>query len=446
MPEQDEILAAVAAEQPATEQLLIDLVQAPTLLGDERSGQEVMRAAFADLGLEPRDVPLDAEALRAHAGASPFSWDIAGKANVVADWGPAHPSPAHPSPAHPSPAHPSPAHPLAAQPAPERRSLILNGHIDVVDPGPVDMWSSPPFVARRDGDWLYGRGAGDMKAGLAAIVGAVRGLRRLGLEPLAPVELQCVVEEECTGNGAFQCVLAGRPADAVIVTEPTSLTIQTSQVGVLWFQVVVRGRPAHAGDAPIGLNAIEASFPVISALRALEAELNVAPPAPYDVYEHPINLNIGMIRGGDWPSTVAAESVLRCRLALFPGAGVDELKTRVEDAVAGVAAALPGGFDARVMYDGFACEGYTLEPESPLIGALGDVAERTIGVRPALIASTATTDARSFALYAGTPAVCFGPHAESIHGVDERVSLPSVLHTAQALALFIDGWCGLGHR
>jgi acetylornithine deacetylase len=434
--EREEILAAVAAEQPSTEQLLIDLVQAPTLLGDERSGQEVMRAAFADLGLEPRDVPLDAEALRAHAGASPFSWDIAGKANVVAEWGPGESAPAHPSP----------AHPRAAQPAPEGRSLILNGHIDVVDPGPVDMWSSPPFIARRDGDWLYGRGAGDMKAGLAAIVGAVRGLRRLGLEPLAPVELQCVVEEECTGNGAFQCVLAGRPADAVVVTEPTSLTIQTSQVGVLWFQVVVRGRPAHAGDAPIGLNAIEASFPVISALRALEAELNVAPPAPYDVYEHPINLNIGMIRGGDWPSTVAAESVLRCRLALFPGAGVDELKARVEDAVAGAAAALPGGFDARVTYDGFACEGYTLEPESPLIGALGDVAERTIGVRPALIASTATTDARSFALYAGTPAVCFGPHAESIHSVDERVSLPSVLHTAQTLALFIDGWCGLGRR
>ncbi|MGA8719354.1 MAG: M20/M25/M40 family metallo-hydrolase, partial [Solirubrobacteraceae bacterium] len=68
---------------------------------------------------------------------------------------------------------------------------------------------------------------------------------------------------------------------------------------------------------------------------------------------------------------------------------------------------------------------------------------RVIGAQPVLIASTATTDARSFALYAGTPAVCFGPHAESIHSVDERVSLPSVLQTAQALALFIDGWCGL---
>lgn len=418
--QRDEILVAVAAEQTATERVLIDLVQAPTLLGEERAGLEIMRSAFADLGLSPREIPLDAEALRTHAGASPFSWDVDGKFNVVADWG----------------ADPS-------HPGENRRSLILNGHIDVVDPGPPDMWASPPFVARRDGDWLYGRGAGDMKAGLAAIVGAVRGLRRLDLQPLAKVELQCVVEEECTGNGAFQCVLSGRPADAVIVTEPTSLTIQTSQVGVLWFQVVVRGRPAHAGDAPVGLNAIEASFPVISALRQLEAELNVAPPAPYDVYEHPINLNIGMIRGGDWPSTVAAESVLHCRLALFPGARVDELKVRVEAAVAGAAAGLAGGFDARVVYDGFACEGYTLEPDAPLIGQLSDAADHAIGARPALIASTATTDARSFALYAGTPAVCFGPHAESIHGVDERVSLPSVLQTAQALALFIDDWCGL---
>jgi acetylornithine deacetylase len=419
--QRDEILAAVAAEQSATEQLLIDLVQAPTLLGDEGPGQEVMRAAFADLGLEPRDVPLDPEALREHAGASPFSWGVEDKANVVASWDPG----------------------TGADAGAGGRSLILNGHIDVVDPGPLDMWASPPFVARRDGDWLYGRGAGDMKAGLAAIVGAVRGLRRLDLQPLANVELQCVVEEECTGNGAFQCVLSGRPADAVIVTEPTSLTIQTSQVGVLWFRVVVRGRPAHAGDAPIGLNAIEASYPVIAALRSLEVELNISPPAPYDVYEHPINLNIGMIRGGDWPSTVAAECVLHCRLALFPGARVDELKPRVENTVAAAAAALPDGFDARVVYDGFACEGYTLEPDAPLVTALGAAAESVIGAQPVLIASTATTDARSFALYAGTPAVCFGPHAESIHSVDERVSLPSVLQTAQALALFIDGWCGL---
>ena len=281
---EEEILGAIAGEQPAIERLLVELVAAPTVLGRESVGQDVMQAAFEDLGLEPRAVTLDPQALRAHPGASPFSWDVSEKANVVAGWGPPEPS--------------------------GGRSLILNGHIDVVSPEPNDMWSSPPFTARREGEWMYGRGAGDMKAGLAAIVGAVRGLRQLGVEPLAPVQLQSVVEEECTGNGALACVLAGGPADAVIVTEPTSLAIQTSQVGVLWFQVIVRGRPAHAGEATIGANAIEASFSVVEALRALEVELNVAPPAPYDVYERPIHLNVGVIHGGDWPSTVAAE----CRL------------------------------------------------------------------------------------------------------------------------------------
>jgi acetylornithine deacetylase len=284
-----------------------------------------------------------------------------------------------------------------------------------------------------------------MKAGLVAMTAAVRSLRERDVRLGGDVHLASVVEEECTGNGALQCVLSGRRADAVIITEPTSLTVQTSQVGVVWFQVVVRGRPAHAGDAPIGLNAIEASVPVIAALRALETELNMAPPPPYDAYEHPINLNIGMIRGGDWPSTVAAESVLHCRLAMYPGVGVSELRARIEAAVAEAAAGLTG-FEARVVYDGFACEGYTLDGASPLVAALGDACEATTGQRPALIASTATTDARSFALYAGTPAVCFGPHAEAIHAVDERVSLSSVLRTAQALAVFIERWCGLERR
>jgi acetylornithine deacetylase len=418
-PGPEEILAAIAAEQPAIEQLLVDLVAAPTVLGRERAGQEIMRAAFEDLGLETLDVVLDAEALRAHPGASPFSWDVSYKANVVARWGPSEPR--------------------------GGRSLILNGHIDVVSPEPSDMWASQPFVPRRDGEWLYGRGAGDMKAGLAAIVGAVRGLRGLGLEPLAPVELQSVVEEECTGNGALQCVLAGQPAEAVIVTEPTSLGIQTSQVGVVWFEVITRGRPAHAGEARAGANAIEASFDVIGALRSLEAELNATPPPPFDVYERPINLNVGMIRGGDWPSTVAAESSVRCRLALYPGTRVDALRSQIEDAVGRAAAGLPG-FEVQVRYDGFACEGYELDSSAPLVEVLQDSCARATGVRPATFASTATTDARAFQLWGGSSAVCFGPHAEGIHGVDERVLLPSVMHTAQALGLLIEGWCGLEHE
>jgi acetylornithine deacetylase len=179
---------------------------------------------------------------------------------------------------------------------------------------------------------------------------------------------------------------------------------------------------------------------VIEALRGLEGELNVTKPPLYAAYPHPINLNVGMIRGGDWPSTVAGECLTHFRLALYPGERVDDLKQRVEQVVAGVAV---GEFRTEVIYDGFACEGYELAPDEPLVTGLLDAAERATGRRPPLFASTATTDARSFQLYGGTPAVCFGPIAESEHGVDERVHVPSVTETAQAIALFIRDWCGL---
>jgi acetylornithine deacetylase len=409
-----EILAAVAAEEAAIAYLLAELVAAPTLLGDEAAGQAIMRQAFADLGLEPFDVPLDPAALDGHPGAAPFSWDVAGKANVLANWEPAAPA--------------------------GGRSLILNGHVDVVSPEPSSLWSAPPFEAQRDGDWVYGRGAGDMKSGLAAIVGAVRGLRALGLAPRGRVQLQSVVEEECTGNGALACVLAGHTADAAILTEPTRGALWNAQVGVLWFQVRVVGLPAHAGDAPEGANAIEASMAVIEALRGLEAELNVVKPPLYAAYPHPINLNVGMIHGGDWPSTVAGECLTHFRLALFPGERVADLRERIEQTVASVST---GAFRTEVLYDGFACEGYELEPGAPLVTGLLDAAERATGRRPPLFASTATTDARSFQLYGDTPAVCFGAIAENEHGVDERVHMPSVTETAQAIALFIGDWCGL---
>lgn len=414
-----EITAAVAAEQPAMLALLAELVGAPTVLGREAEGQAIMRRAFAELGLEPFEVPLDPAALNGHPGAAPFSWDIGGKANVLADWAPDGEA--------------------------GGRSLILNGHIDVVSPEPASLWTSDPFRARVDGDWVYGRGAGDMKSGLVAMVGAVRGLKRLGVTPRGRVQLQAVVEEECTGNGALACVLAGHTADAAILTEPTQGAIWNAQVGVLWFQVRVLGAPAHAGQAGAGADAIEASYSVIEALRGLEAELNAVRPALYAGYAHPINLNVGIIRGGDWPSTVAGECFTHCRLATYPGDSVRDLKERVEETVAAAAdsSSALSGYRVEVLYDGFQCEGYELDPEADLVTGLLAASERASGSRPATFASTATTDARSFQLYGDTPAVCFGPLAEREHGVDERVYVPSITATAQAIALFIADWCGL---
>jgi len=413
-----EIADAVAAVEGEMLELLCRLVEAPTTLGNEEPGQELIRDAFRDLlGLEPADVPLDAELLRSHPQASPFSWDVSGKANVVADW------------------------PAAGSGG---RSLVLNGHIDVVGPASEKLWRTPPFRAVRDEDWLYGRGSGDMKAGLAAIVGAVLGLRRLGLAPLARVQLQSVVEEECTGNGALQCVLSGLRADAAVIPEPYPGLIPTAQVGVLWFHVDIAGSPAHVAEAQEGVNAIEAASAIVSELHRLEEELNERAPPPFDGVDHPINFNLGVISGGDWPSTVAAECSLSCRIALYPGTPVSEMKDRVEGAVAKAASSSPYLVEhpPTVRYDGFACGGTHLAEDEPIVQALYSAWEAISGTPAATAPTTATTDVRAF-IGAGIPAACIGPHAEHIHGVDERVFVPSVVQTAQVLALLVRDWCGL---
>ncbi len=412
------VLAAVAAEADWMEDLLVRLVEAPTVLGDEEAGQALMEAAFADCGLDTRSVPLDADALRAAQGASPFTWEVDGKRNVVADWRPGGNG---------------------------GRSLILNGHIDVVPPAAEELWTHPPFEAVRDGDWLYGRGSGDMKAGLVAMTGAVRALARAGYSPAAPVQLQSVVEEECTGHGALQCLLDGAWADACVITEPHPDHITVAQVGVLWFHVDIVGVPAHAARASrLGLNAIDVAGDVLAALRRLEARLNENPPPPFDTFEHPINLNPGVISGGDWPSTVAATCTLSCRIGLYPGQDPEEMRTLVEEAIAESTAASPqlAEHPPRVRYDGFSCEGSVVDRDEPVVDALSEAYARLHGGRPPAVATTATTDARHF-VRAGIPAVCFGPRGERIHGIDERVSLRSVVESAQVLGLFIRDWCGL---
>ncbi len=375
----------------------------------------LMAGAFRECGLSVRDVWLDADALRACPHASPFSWDVSSKRNVVGSW------------------------PGGGG----GRTLILSGHVDVVPPADASLWTSPPYEPRRDGDWLYGRGAGDMKAGLVAVAGAVRALRAAGFAPAGSVELHSVLEEECTGNGALQCLLSGAHADACVIAEPHPDHLTIAQVGVLWFHVEVAGRPVHAAYAGTGHNAIDACHTVLTELRELEAQLNADPPPPYDAIEHPINLNPGIVAGGDWASTVAARCTLSCRLAMYPGTEPSWLQAEVEAAVARASLRDPflSSNPPVVRYDGFVCEGSVVSASSPAVGVLSEAYESVHGAPPELRPTTATTDARHYIRH-GIPTVCFGPRAESIHGIDERVSVSSMISCAEVLARFIVAWCG----
>jgi len=414
------ILGAVAGLRAEGEAFLADLVRCASLLGAEGPAQERMARAFADLGLEVDRFTIDEGALKGLRGWSPSLASYQGRENVVGIHRPR---------------------------TVKGRSLILNGHIDVVPEGPAELWTDPPFTpVIRDG-WMYGRGAGDMKAGIAAYVMAFKALKSLGVQPAAPVYLQSVVEEECTGNGAFACLHRGYTADAAVIPEPFDHTLMTAQVGVLWVRIETTGRPAHVLDTGAGLNAIEAAYRIVTHLKALVAAWNHPDgrhPA-YAAYENPYNFNLGRIEGGEWTSSVPTRCRVDLRLGFPPGRAAGAASEEVEQAVMEAVRDDPdlAGIGVTVEFRGFQAEGCTIDPDEPVMAALARAHEAVRGEPARTLAATCTTDVRSFVLYGNTPATCYGPKAERIHGIDERVSLDSVADVTAVLALFMAEWCGL---
>lgn len=412
--------AAVDDERASCARFLADLVRFPSVLGREAGVQRFMAERFDGLGLEVDAWNLRLSDLEGRPGFSPVDWDYDERPVVVG------------------------VHRVAE---PAGRSLILNGHVDVVPAGPEELWSSPPFEPTvRDGR-MYGRGAGDMKSGIAAFVHAVAALRRAGLEPASDVVLQSVIEEECTGNGALGTVVRGYRADAAIIPEPFDHTLLTEQLGVLWLHVTVFGRPTHVLEATSGADAIRIAQDLVTDLRGMEEEMNrsEARPEAYAHAEHPINFNVGRIEGGEWTSSVPASCTFHLRVGFFPGTSVDAMKRRVEERIAAFARTHPvlKHLPPRMGYGGFHAEACTVDRESELLRTLGDVHASTLGYEARTLASTATTDARFFNLYGGTTATCYGPEATAIHGVDESVDLESVHSTTRVLARFIATWCGV---
>jgi len=331
--------------------------------------------------------------------------------------------------------------------APEGRSLILQGHIDVVPEGPAEMWTYPPYAATvRDG-WMYGRGAHDMKSGVAAMVFAMDALRSAGLSPAADVHIQTVTEEESTGNGALSTLLRGYRADAALIPEPTGGTITRSHTGTLWFRLRVRGVPVHVAVAQSGTNAILSAYHLIQALQAHTARLNEAARTHpwYREVPDPIKFNPGIIRGGDWASSTPAWCEVDCRIGLLPGSDVAEARRGVEHAVATAARtdAFLANNPPEVVWHGFLADGYVLEPGSEAEAVLAAAHAQVFGAPMQERRTTAVNDTRFYGLYFGIPGLCYGPKGEGAHAFDERTDLAHLKKTTLAIAAFIADWCGV---
>jgi acetylornithine deacetylase len=326
------------------------------------------------------------------------------------------------------------------------RSLIVQGHVDVVPPGPEEMWTFPPFDPVISGEWMNGRGCHDMKQGVAAMFFAMDALRSVGLAPAADVYVQTVTEEECTGNGALSTLARGYRADAALVTEPTGGQLTRGHVGVMWFRLRIRGVPVHVAVADTGTNAIMSAYKLLGELYELTARINAkAKDHPlFAGMNNPVKFNPGVIRGGDWGSSTPAWCEVDCRIGLLEGTPLAEARQQVLDTVD--AAAKGDSFLANnppeVIWNGFQADGFHLKPGTDAEKVLGEVHQAVYGEALRAHVSTGVADVRAYLNYYGIPALCYGPKGEGAHAFDERAHLPSLKRNTVSIAAFIAEWCG----
>jgi acetylornithine deacetylase len=336
--------------------------------------------------------------------------------------------------------------------APEERcarSLLLNGHIDVVPPGDLERWADDPLSGKVEINRVYGRGSLDMKGGLAAGITALKLLLELGYHNQGDLLISSVCGEETGGCGAFALVEKGLKADGCIILEPTKLNICHIQSGCHTFKLTLKGLSIHACMAYKGVNVIDKFYIIYKALQKMNRQrhkrfsVNLAAS-----YENPHNiapLSVGTICAGDWPSSVPDRLEAHGRMGIFPGETVEEMHREFEAAVQTAASRDPWlreNMPAVEWYEGL-FEPAAIEAESELIKILATSHRVITGSEVLYEAATYGSDMRIFNLYGKIPAVLYGPGDVSLaHPVNEYIEIDQALEAVCTVAMMIYNWCG----
>ena len=327
------------------------------------------------------------------------------------------------------------------------RTLMLNGHIDVVPPGDLDAWGNPPFSGRVAGGVLHGRGACDMKAGLVAAYWAVRALQRAEVPLRGDVLLASVQGEEDGGLGTYALLHRGWRADACVIPEPTSLDLVPANAGALTFRLRVPGRAAHASRRLEGTSAIEKFYPVWRALQELERRRNSDVDPLVGRWPLPYALSIGTVRAGDWASSVPDLLVAEGRLGVALGEPPAQARNALEVAVAQACAEDPWLREHPVTV-----EWWGGQFASGRLPAGSDLLDRVQAAHAAVTGGGAQdtwgapygSDLRLLTGLGGIPTVHYGPgDAGLAHGPDESVPIEEVRTAARALAVLAVDLCGV---
>ncbi len=326
------------------------------------------------------------------------------------------------------------------------RDLILNGHVDVVPPGDPSAWSFSPWDGTVVEGQVRGRGALDMKGGLACALFAAKAIQDAGVRLKGKLILESVVGEEDGGVGTLGAIVRGYRADGAIIMEPTNLTICPSQAGALSFRITIRGKAAHAAVRDEGVSALEKFWPVFQELLVLEGDRNEdSGGGMFRNYARPFPLSVGTIRGGDWPSSVPDEVQVEGRYGLIPGENPEEAKDAFRQTLSRVAAQDPWlrEHPPELEWWGGRFLPAEIPVSEPVVTKLQESVLELLGKEPILEGVTYGSDLRHLVLEAGIPTVLFGPgDVRGAHAPDESVSVEELVNAMRVLAVFALRFCG----
>ena len=409
----------IQANQSKSIELLQKLVQIPSVQGKEAQVQEIVAKKLSEIGCEVNVWELDGKQLKSHPYFYSSRETFEGSPNVVG----------------------------VLKGSGNGRSVVLNGHIDVVPEGDPNQWTYEPYSGKVADGKLYGRGSTDMKGGNIALIIAMEAIRSLGIQLKGDIIFQSVVEEESGGAGTLAAVLKGYTADAAIIPEPTNMKIFPKQQGSKWFRVIVKGRTAHGGTRYHGVSAIDKSMQVIEHIKELEKIRNDRIDEPlYKSIPIPIPINIGRIEGGDWPSSVPDVVKIEGRIGIAPNERIEDAQRELEDWLNKLPEKDEWFTDKPVEIEWFGARWVpgAIELDHPLMNSLTKYFKAVTGKDPEVEAAPWGTDGGLLTQVGNTPSVVFGPGITSLaHFPDEHIEVVKILEAAEIIALTIIEWCGM---
>ncbi|WP_093043424.1 peptidase [Thalassobacillus cyri] len=399
--------------------LLQSLVQADSTQGNEAEAQQIVIDTLNELGLDVDRWDPDGESLSKHPYFASSRDNFNGSPNVVG----------------------------VQKGTGDGRSIIFNGHIDVVPAGDREQWDFDPYSGKVVDGKMYGRGVTDMKGGNVAMLLAIKALQNIGIQLKGDVIFQSVVEEESGGSGTLAAVLKGYKADAAIIPEPTNMKVFPKQQGSMWFRVHVKGRSAHGGTRYQGVSAIEKSLAVVDHIRQLEKKRNDRISDPlYQNIPIPIPINVGKIEGGDWPSSVADLVKIEGRMGISPEETMENAKAEMEEWLEKLKEVNPWFEESPVRLEWFGARWLpgSIDLEHKLMNTLVSTYRDVLDEEPIVEASPWGTDGGLLTEVGSTPSLVFGPGVTGMaHFPNEYIELDKVFEVAEIMALTLVDWCGI---